>query len=148
MYSKLLPAIPLHTKNEFILGKHRAQWVVHATKALIGSTDLHLRWLLLKAGEDEFFRVARPLFKNHPPSIDFTNDEMRWMGQALWATLPPRFKAAMQASEISHLQRKVITDAMLRSQDGDDPLGIGPSSHSDGITVETLPDGEKAPMVH
>ena len=35
-----------------------------------------MRWLVIRAGEAEFIRVARPTFKNHEPAIDFTPLEL------------------------------------------------------------------------
>lgn len=146
----MLPKIPLQTRNEYILGKPRWKWVVHATKALIGATDQHLRWLVIRAGEAEFIRVARPTFKNHEPAIDFTPDELRWMFGILPYSITPRFREAMQAAEIQHLQRPIITDEMLKGTGGEGPTGHdGPTERYDDsdITVETLPDHQKR-LVH
>lgn len=150
MISKLLPEIPLHTKNEWILGKHRAQWVVHAAKAIIGATDAHLRWLVLQAGEAEFIRTGAT-FKHFEPAIAFTEDELRWMFKCIEASVPARFRATDIAGNIAQFQRRVITDAELK--DDGDPGGTtghdGPTHQmGDGVTVETLPDRDKANLVH
>ena len=148
----MLPKIPLHTKNEWILNKPRWKWIVHATKALIGATDAHLRWLLVQAGPEEFIRVGREHFKKFEPAIDFTPDELRWMFAVIQQSMPPRYREAMQAHEIARFQRKIISDDDLKGDtiDTDDLVRghDGPSTEfEDGITTETLPDSEKR-IVH
>ena len=142
----LLPHIPLHTKNEFINGRPRWKYVVSATKALIGASDPHLRWLILRAGIDEFIRVAREKFANHEPAIRFTEDELRWMFAILPYSLPLRFREAMQAAEIAKYQRKPMTDKMLKGSGGEGPTGHdGPTTeYGGGIVVESLPDRDKS----
>ena len=145
----MLPKIPLETRNEYILNKPRWKWCVHACKAIIGATDQHLRWLMIRAGEDEFIRVARILFKNHEPAITFTPDELRWMFKVLPSSISPRFREAMIAAEIQHLQRPIITDEMLKGSGGEGETGHeGPSSQEGHVTVETVRDADKAPLVH
>ena len=149
----MLPPIPLHTKNEWILGRHRAEWVVHAVKAIIGSTDAHLRWLLVQAGPEEFLRVSRMKFLAAEPSIRYTEDECRWMFKVIQATMPPRFQEAMAPREIARFQQKIITDDELKGDtlqgDGSVPGHDGPSTRweEEGILTETLPDREKR-IVH
>lgn len=141
----MLPHIPLHTKNEYILDKPRWKWCVSAAKALVGATDAHLRWLLVRAGQDEFIRLGRLHFKRHEPAIDFTDDELRWMFQVLEASIPARFREAQIAKEIERFQRKVLTDKQLKNGAGEGPTGHdGPTLEmGNGITVETLPDRDK-----
>lgn len=141
----MLPHIPLHTSNTYILDKPRWKWCVHAAKALVGATDAHLRWLLIRAGQDEFLRVGRQIFKQHEPAIDFTEDELRWMFQVLEASIPERFREAQIAKEIERFQRKLLTDKDLKNGAGEGPTGHdGPSQQFDnGITTEFLPDRDK-----
>lgn len=147
----MLAPIPLHTTNEWILGKHRAKWVIHAAKALVSATDAHLRWLLVKAGCPEFIRLGKEHFRQHEPAIAFTEDELRWMFQVIEASIPARFREAEMAKEIEKYQRKVLTDADLKGDtlDGDGSVDAhdGPTTHDGGVTIETLPDREKR-LIH
>ena len=147
----LLPKIPLHTTHEWILGKHRIEWVVGACKALIAASDLHLRWTLIRRGQDEFIRWGLEKFPLFEPGIRYSPDELRWMFATIDATLPPKFREAMESSEIQDLMRRpVITDAQLKGTGGEGPTGHeGPTERygDSDITVETLPDNQKR-LVH
>jgi hypothetical protein len=127
--------------------------VIAAADALIGSTDGHLRWLIYRGGEAEFFRLCREKFRLSEPAITFTDEEMRWMFQCVEASIPERFRHAQAADEIAHLARKAISDAQLKGDtlDGDGTVDghEGPSDvGEDGVTTETLRDSDKAPLVH
>ena len=100
----MLPKIPLHTSNEYILGSARWKWCVRAARALIAATDVHLRWLLVRAGEAEFLRLGKQHFRSFEPAIAFTEDELRWMFQNLEVSLPARFREAEMAKELAILQ--------------------------------------------
>lgn len=142
----LLPQIPLHTKNEWILGIHRAEWVVHAAKAFVSATDAHLRWSLVRGGKDEFIRLGKQTFKRFEPAIDFTEDELRWIFQVLEVSIPERFREAEMAKEIERFQRKELSDKQLKNGAGEGPTGHdGPSQQfSGGITTEFLPERDKS----
>ena len=142
----LLPKIPLHTSNTYILDKPRWKWCVHAAKALVGATDAHLRWLLVRAGQAEFIRLGKQTFKRFEPAIDFTEDELRWMFQVLEVSIPERFREAQMAKEIERFQRKELSDKQLKNGAGEGPTGHeGPSQQFDGgITTEFLPERDKS----
>ena len=123
--------------------------MIHAAKAIIGSTDAHLRWLIYRGGEAEFFRLCREKFRLSEPAIVFTDEEMRWMFQCIEASIPERFRHADAPKDIAHLARKAISDAQLKGDGGEGPTGHeGPSSQHGHVTVETLRDADKAPLVH
>ena len=142
----LLPQIPLHTKNEMILGRERWKWVVSAAKGIVATTDGHLRWLLIRAGQAEFIRLGKQTFKRFEPAIDFTEDELRWMFQVLESSIPERFREAQMAKEIERFQRKELSDKQLKNGAGEGPTGHeGPSQQFDGgITTEFLPERDKS----
>ena len=137
---------PLKTVNEYVGDRPRYKYVISAAKALIASTDIHLRWLIVQAGEAEFIRVARAKFQAHEPGIRFTEDELRWMLAVITISLPPRFREALRASEIERFVRKAMTEKDLKAgSTGEDPTGHdGPTLEmGDGVTVETLPMRDK-----
>ena len=148
----MLPAIQLKTSNTWIHGRARWKWVLNAAQGLIATSSEHLRWLMYRAGEAEFLRVARAKFLAIEPGILFTEDELRWMFKNIEASIPARYREAQIAAEIERFQRKVLTDADLKGDtlDGDGSVQNheGPTTHpGGGVTVETLPDREKR-IVH
>lgn len=147
----MLPTIPLRTSNSYILNRPRWKWVLNAAQGLIAATDPHLRWLIVRAGEAEFIRVARRKFVELEPGILFTEDELRWMFKNIEVSIPARYREAQIAKEIEHYQQKVLTDADLKGDtlDGDGSVDNhdGPTTHDGGVTIETLPDRDKR-IVH
>lgn len=81
-----LPPIP--SPNQIIHGKHRKMWVHDAAKAVIATTDVELRYLLVKAGVVEFIRVARPYFHTLA-GFHFSEDELRWAFMRIQLSVPP-----------------------------------------------------------
>ena len=143
----MLPKIPLHTSNTYILERPRWKWILNAAQGLIATTNPHLRWLMVRGGKDEFIRVAREKFSSLEPGILFTEDELRWMFANLEASIPPRFREAEMAKEIARFEQKVLTDADLKGDtldgDGSVPNHDGPTTHDGDVTIETLPDRDK-----
>ena len=147
--TELVPGIPLHTTNEYILERPRWKWIVSMAKAFVASTDIHLRWLIIQAGYDEFHRLCKEKFRQFEPAITPTDDEIRWIWQVLPQTLPPRFREALRAAEIERFVGKAMTEKDLKAgSTGEDPTGHDGPTHDmgDGITVETVPDRDKKPI--
>ena len=141
----LLPQIPLHTTNEYILERPRWKWVVSACKALIGSTYLHLRWLMVRAGDAEFIRIARQYFKQSEPAITFTEDELRWMLAVITLSMPLRFREAERPKDIAKFIPKKLSDKDLRGSGYEGPTGHdGPTTqHEGGVVIESIADRDK-----
>lgn len=73
--------------DHYYLGMKREEWVVQAAKALIGSTDAELRFLMLKAGFVHFERKTRVEFQEQS-GIRFTSAELRKIYLAIeWWTV-------------------------------------------------------------
>ncbi len=147
----MLPHIQLKTSNTYIHNRPRWKWVLNAAQGLIATSDNHLRWLMYRAGEAEFIRVARQKFLQVEPGILFTDDELRWMFKNIEISIPERYREAQMAREIERFQKKVLTDAELKGDtlDGDGSVSNhdGPTTHDGDITIETLPDRDKR-LVH
>ena len=141
----LLPHIPLHTTNEYILGKPRWKFVVMACKALIASSDLHCRWLMVRRGEDEFIRLGQQYFARFEPAITFTADELRWILANIAVSLPLRFREAERPKDIAKFIPKKLSDKDLRGSGYEGPTGHdGPTTQLDGGgVVESIADRDK-----
>ena len=145
MQTKLLPQIPLHTTNEYLLGKPRWKFVVMAAKALIASSDLHCRWLMVRRGEDEFVRLGQQYFASFEPAITFPPEELRWMLAVITVSLPLRFREAERPKDIARFIPKHLSDKDLRGSGYEDPTGHdGPTTQLDGgVVVESIADRDK-----
>lgn len=141
----ILPYIPLRTTNEYISGRPRWKFVVSAAKALIASTDPHLRWLMVRAGEAEFIRLGQQYFPKFEPMIKFTEDELRWMLAVITVSLPVRFREAERPKDIAKFIPKKLSDKDLRGSGYEGPTGHdGPShTHEGGIVTETIADRDR-----
>src|SRR3990167_6071134 len=141
----LLPHIPLHTTDSYILGKPRWKFVVMAAKALIASSDLHCRWLMVRRGEAEFIRLGQQYFARFEPAIKFTEDELRWMLQVITVSLPLRFREAERPKDIAKFIPKKLSDKDLRGSGYEGPTGHdGPTTTFDsGGVVESIADRDK-----
>jgi len=72
--------------NELFLGKSRRLWLRDAARAIIASTDMVTRYLIIKGGYVAFEQRTRPAFKNSN-NFDFTTYEIRYIWDYLhrWA---------------------------------------------------------------
>src|SRR3990167_8670894 len=142
----LLPHIPLHTTDSYILGKPRWKFVVMAAKALIASSDLHCRWVMVRGGEDELVRLGQQYFASFEPAIKFTEDELRWMLAVITVSLPLRFREAERPKDIARFIPKHLSDKALGGSGYEDPTGHdGPTTQLDGgVVVESIAERDKS----
>lgn len=141
----LMPHIPLRTSNTYVLGRPRWKWIVSAAKALIASSDLHCRWLMVRRGDAEFIRLGKQYFARFEPAIKFSEDELRWILAVITVSLPVRFREAERPKDIAKFIPKKLSDKDLRGSGYEGPTGHdGPTTqHDGGVVIESIADRDK-----